>query len=117
STARGHVQGARLRPLAVTTAKRSPFVPEVPTLNESGIVGADVDAWYGILTTGNTPRAIVHRLSAGLQEVLAEPATREAIVKQGITPEPSTAEQFTALIRSDMAKWAKVVRAAGIKPE
>src|SRR5262245_21639488 len=103
--AQAHVQAGRLRPLAVTTAKRSPFVPEVPTLNESGIVGAEVDAWYGILTTGKTPRAIVDRLSGELQQVLNEPTTREAIHKQGITPEPSSAEQFTTLIRSDIAKW------------
>jgi tripartite-type tricarboxylate transporter receptor subunit TctC len=117
TTAQAHVQAGRLRPIAVTTAKRSPFVPEVPTLNESGIMGAEVNAWYGILTTGKTPRAIVNRLSAELHGVLSNPATRETILKQGITPEPNTAEEFMALIRTDIAKWTKVVREAGIKPE
>ena len=79
--------------------------------------GAEVNAWYGILTTGKTPRAIVNRISAELRQVLSDPATRESILKQGINPEPNTAEEFTALIRSDIAKWAKVVREAGIKPE
>ncbi len=117
TTAQTHVQAGRLRPVAVTTAKRSPFMPEVPTLNESGIRGAEVNAWYGILTTGKTPRAIVNRISAELRQVLSDPATRESILKQGINPEPNTTEEFTALIRSDIAKWAKVVREAGIKPE
>ena len=117
TTAQAHVQAGRLRPLAVTTAKRSPFMPESPTLAESGITGAEVNAWYGILTTGKTPRAIVNRLSTELRHVLSEPATRETILKQGITPEPNTAEEFTALIHNDIVKWAKVVREAGIKPE
>jgi tripartite-type tricarboxylate transporter receptor subunit TctC len=117
TTAQTHVASGRLRPLAVTTARRSPFAPEVPTLAESGVKGAEVDAWYGILTTGRTPRAIVNRLSTELQHVLADPATREAIQRQGITPDPNTADEFAALIRSDIAKWTKVVRAAGIKAE
>lgn len=116
STSQAHIQAGRLRPLAVTTAKRSPFVPEVPTLAESGIA-VEVDAWYGILTTGKTPRAIVNRLNAELRAVLADPATHEAIVKQGITPQSNTAEEFAALIQKDIAKWAKVVRVAGIQPE
>jgi tripartite-type tricarboxylate transporter receptor subunit TctC len=69
------------------------------------------------LTTGGTPRATVGRLSTALQQVLAEPAIRAAIEKQGITPAPNTAEEFAALIKSDIAKWTKVVRAAGIKAE
>jgi tripartite-type tricarboxylate transporter receptor subunit TctC len=117
TTAQTHVASGRLRPIAVTSAKRSPFAPEVPTLSESGVKGADVDAWYGILTTGGTPRAIVSRLSTELQRVLADSSTREAIQKQGITPDPNTADEFTALIRSDIVKWKKVVQAAGIKPE
>jgi len=117
TTSQVHVQAGKLRPLGVTTAKRSPFMPEVPTLAESGIAGVEIDAWYGILTTGKTPRAIVNRLSAELGHVLAEPATRETIVKQGITPRSTTTDEFAALIKSDMAKWAKVVRDAGIQPE
>ena len=117
TTAQTHVAAGRLRPIAVTTAKRSPFVPEIPTLSESGVKGAEVDAWYGILTTGGTPRATVASLSNTLRQVLNDPPTRDAIVKQGITPAPNTAEEFAALIHSDIAKWTKVVRAAGIKPE
>jgi tripartite-type tricarboxylate transporter receptor subunit TctC len=117
STAQTHVAAGRLRPIAVTTAQRSPFMPEVPTLTESGVKGAEVDAWYGILTTGRTPAAVVSRLSGALQQVLAEPAVRESIQKQGITPAPDTAAEFAALIHNDIVKWQKVVRAAGIKAE
>jgi len=117
TTAQAHVQAGRLKSIAVTTARRSPFIPDVPTLGESGITGAEVDGWYGILTTGNTPRTIVTRLSTELRQVLSDPATREAIERQGITPAPNTAEEFAALIHNDIAKWKKVVSAAGIKPE
>jgi tripartite-type tricarboxylate transporter receptor subunit TctC len=117
TTAQTHVASGRLRPIAVTTARRSPFAPDVPTLAESGVKGAEVDAWYGILTTGKTPRAIVGNLSTSLRQVLSDPATREAIQKHGITPDPNTADEFAELIRSDIAKWTKVVRATGIKAE
>jgi tripartite-type tricarboxylate transporter receptor subunit TctC len=92
-------------------------MPEAPTLAEAGIPGAEVDAWYGILTTGKTPPAVVRRLNTELRHVLADPVIHETIVKQGITPQSNTAEEFAALIRTDLAKWARVVRAAGIQPE
>ena len=116
TTSQVHIQSGKLRPLGVTTAKRSPFVPEVPTLAEAGIA-VEVDAWYGILTTGKTPRAIVNRVNAELRKVLADPAVNETIVKQGITPQSNTPDEFAALIHKDIAKWTKVVQAAGIQPE
>ena len=116
TTAQAHIHSGKLRPLAVTTAKRSQFLPEVPTLMESGIA-VEVDAWYGILTTGKTPRTVVNRLNTELRAVLADPATRDTIVKQGITPQSNTPEEFAALIHKDIEKWKKVVQAAGIQPE
>lgn len=117
STSQVHVNAGRLRPIAVTTSKRSPQMPDVPTFMETGFPDFEVNAWYGMLTTGRTPRATVNRISAALQQVLAEAQTREQIEKQGLTPEPSSADEFTKLILRDMAKWAKVVKAAGIQPE
>jgi len=116
TTSQAHIQAGRLRALAVTTAKRSPFVPDVPTLMESGIA-VEVDAWYGILTTARTPRATVERLNAELRKVLADPAIHETIVKQGITPQSNTPEEFVALIHKDIEKWKKVVQTAGSEPE
>ncbi|MCC7486157.1 MAG: tripartite tricarboxylate transporter substrate binding protein [Burkholderiales bacterium] len=117
STTQAHVQAGRLRSIAVTTVQRTPFLPEVPTFVEAGFPGVVVNAWYGILATGGTPRAIVDRLSDELRKVLAEPAVRDQITKRGISPEATTASEFDKLIRADMVKWAKVVKAAGIQPE
>jgi tripartite-type tricarboxylate transporter receptor subunit TctC len=117
STVQAHLQAGRLRPIAVTTVKRSPFLPEIPTFSESGFTSMVVNAWYGILTTGKTPGAIVKRLSTELRQVLSQPAVLDQINKRGFTPEPTTAEEFTKLIRDEMTKWAKVVKTAGIEPE
>jgi tripartite-type tricarboxylate transporter receptor subunit TctC len=116
TTSQVHIQAGKLRPLGVTTAKRSPFVPEVPTLMENGIA-VEVDAWYGILTTGKTPRTVVNRLNAELRAVLADATISDTIVKQGITPQSNTPDEFAALIHKDIEKWKKVVQAAGIQPE
>lgn len=79
--------------------------------------GFEVNGWYGLLAPGKTPRTIVNRLNAELRQVLADPETRGRFQAHGMDPAPGTAEEFTALIRSEIAKWTKVVRAAGIKPE
>jgi len=116
STVLSNMQAGRLRPIAVTTVKRTQFLPEVPTFIESGY-NIEVNAWYGLLTTGKTPRASVNRLSADLQQVLAEPQIREGLVKRGLDPQPTSSEEFTALVRNEIVKWKKVVESAGIKPE
>lgn len=112
-----HLNAGRLRAIGVTTATRVPQLPEIPTFVESGFPDFEVNAWYGMLTTGRTPPARVNRLSTALQQTLAEPQTREQIQKQGLTVEASSAEQFANIIRRDTVKWAKVVKAAGIQPE
>lgn len=117
STVRSNMQAGRLRPLAVSTIKRSEFLPDVPTFGESGYPSVEVDAWYGMFTTGGTPTAIVQRLNAVLRETLAEPTVREAFLKQGLTPQPTSVEEFQKLVATEIVKWAKVVRSAGIKPE
>ena len=117
STGGAHVNAGRLRAIGVTTATRVPQLPEMPTFVESGFPDFEVNAWYGVLTTGRTPQARVNRLSTALQQTLAEAQTREHIQKQGLTVEASRAEQFANIIRRDTAKWAKVVNAAGIQPE
>lgn len=117
ATGGAHVSAGRLRAIGVTTAKRVPQLPEIPTFIEAGFPDVEVNAWYGMLTTGKTPQARVNRLSTALQQSLAEAQTREQIQKQGLTVEPSSAEQFANIIRRDTVKWAKVVKAAGIQPE
>lgn len=117
STVQSNVQAGRLRPVAVTTLKRSPYLPEIPTFIESGFPDFEINAWYGMLTTGKTPRPVVERISTALREVLAEPNTQQRFNKQGLDPQITTADQFKTLISKEMARWANVVRRAGIKPE
>ena len=117
STAQSNVQAGRLRPVAVTTLKRSQYLPEIPTFIESGYPGFEVNAWYGMLTTGKTPQAVVDRVSAELRQVLTEPNTRQMFNKHGLDPQPTTAVEFRTLVTSEIARWAKVARQAGIKPE
>jgi tripartite-type tricarboxylate transporter receptor subunit TctC len=117
ATLQPHVQAGKLRAIAVTTAQRASAMPELPTFIESGLAGYEVNGWYGLLAPGKTPRAIVNRLNQELRRVLADPDTQGRFAANGMDPAPGTAEEFAALIRSEIAKWAKVVRAAGIKPE
>jgi tripartite-type tricarboxylate transporter receptor subunit TctC len=117
ATLRPHVDSGRLRAVGMTTAQRSAAMPDVPTFIETGLVGYEVNGWYGLLTTGKTPRAIVERLSATLRQILNDPETRAQFVKNGLDPTPSSAEEFARLLSAEIVKWASVVKAAGIKPE
>lgn len=117
STLGPHVKSGKLRGIAVTTTKRSQAMPELPTFIESGLAGYEVNGWYGLLVPGQTPRVIVSRLNQELQQVLADADTRKRFAQRGMDPAPGTAAEFAALIRSEIAKWAKVVRAAGIQAE
>jgi tripartite-type tricarboxylate transporter receptor subunit TctC len=117
STVRSNMQAGRLRPIAVTTIERSEFLPDVPTFRESGYPGVEINAWYGLFTTGGTPASSVQKLNSALRETLAETSVKEAFRKQGLVPQPMAVAEFQALVTSEIAKWAKVVRAAGIPPE
>ncbi len=110
-----HVRSGRIRMLGVTGAGRSPQYPEAPTFREQGIDFMDnVDAWYGVLAPGRTPRELVARLNADVNAVMAMPEVRENLIRQGMIPVTSTPEELAALIRSDLVRWAKVVADAKI---
>jgi len=117
ATLRPHVDSGRLRAVGLTTAQRSAAMPDVPTFIESGLAGYEVNGWYGLLTTGKTPRAIVERLSATLRQILNDPETRAQFVKNGLDPAPGSADEFARLLSAEIVKWASVVKAAGIKAE
>jgi tripartite-type tricarboxylate transporter receptor subunit TctC len=117
ATLRPHIQTGKLRAIAVTTVQRAAAMPEVPTFIESGLSGYEVNGWYGMLAPGRTPPAVITTLNNALRHALEEPDTRTRFAANGMDPAPGTADQFKTLIRSEIAKWAKVVRAAGIKPE
>jgi tripartite-type tricarboxylate transporter receptor subunit TctC len=110
-----HIQAGRIRPLAVTTAKRSALVPELPTIAEAALPGFEANNWYGFVAPAGTPRSIVNRLNKELIAVMTMPDIKDFLFKQGLDVAPSTPEEFTAYIKSEIAKWAKVIKAAGIQ--
>ena len=110
-----HVKADRLRAYAVTSAKRTVTLPEVPTVAESGVPGYQYSTWYGLLAPAGTPRAIVDKLSRGTVSVLNTSEVKERYLSQGMDPVPTSPSEFAALIKSEMAKWGKVVRAARIQ--
>lgn len=112
-----HMKANRLRPLAVTTAKRSMFFPAVPTMDEAGVKGYEFSTWYGLLVTAGTPDAILDRLNTETRKAIASSAVKEQFVAQGLEPATSSAQEFGAYLRSEIAKWGKVIRAAGVTPE
>jgi tripartite-type tricarboxylate transporter receptor subunit TctC len=112
-----HVQAGRLRALGVTTLKRSPAVPNVPTIAEAGMPGYDVTIWYGIFATGGTPRPIVDKLNAGWVQALRSAEVRQQLTAIGLEPVGGSSAQFGNLVRTEIEQWGKVIKRAGIKPE
>jgi tripartite-type tricarboxylate transporter receptor subunit TctC len=110
-------RAGKIRMLGVTSLTRSPDLPDVPTIAESGMPGFEVISWQGLCTPAGVPKAAVARLRAALTAVLALPDTRKRLADQGINPGTRTAEQFAAFIRSERAKYAKVVKDVGIQPQ
>ncbi|MGZ8197963.1 MAG: tripartite tricarboxylate transporter substrate binding protein [Burkholderiales bacterium] len=113
----GHVQAGRLRALGVTTPKRSPVMPNVPAIAEAGVPGFDVTIWYGILATGGTPKPVVEKLNSGIVQALQSADVRQQLGALGLEPVGSSAAEFGAKVRSEIAQWAKVIKQAGIKVE
>lgn len=109
------VKAGRLRALGVSTAKRAPVLPDVPTLQEAGVKGYDNALWTGILAPAGTPASALSRLHGEIVKVVQLPDVKDALAKQGAEPTSSTPEQFAAYIASELAKWARVVKAAGVK--
>jgi tripartite-type tricarboxylate transporter receptor subunit TctC len=112
-----HVQAGRLRALAVTTLKRSAAVPNVPTIAEAGVPGYDVTIWYGIFTTGGTPKPIVDKLNAGWVQALQSADVRQQLSAIGLEAVGNSASQFAALVKSEIQQWGEVIKRAGIRPE
>ena len=111
------VRGGKLRALAVTAPKRSPAVPEVPTISEAGIPGFAVLDWQGLFTTAKTPPAIVSKLNAEVARILALPDVIEKLAVAGVEIQTSSPKEWGDFVKSEIAKWAKVVKEAGIKVE
>ncbi|HEY4253642.1 MAG TPA: tripartite tricarboxylate transporter substrate binding protein [Roseomonas sp.] len=111
------LQGGQVRALAVSTRHRLSTLPEVPTVAESGLPGYDVQGWNGLLAPARTPRPVIETYSQALRAILAEPEVLAQLARQGAEPAPSTPEEFGTLISTDIARWGRLLRAAGIQPE
>jgi tripartite-type tricarboxylate transporter receptor subunit TctC len=109
-----HVKAERLRAFGVTSAKRVPALPEAPTIAEAGVPGYQYSTWYGLLAPAGTPRAIIQKLNKATVAVLNSPETRQKYAAQGIDAIPSTSAEFSAYLKTETEKWAKVVRDAKI---
>ena len=112
-----HVKSNRVRLLALTTEKRSPAFPDVPTVEESGIPGVIAVAWFGIQAPARTPKAIIARLHEETVKVVREPSIRDRFIADGADPVGSTPDEFRTFVTNEIGKWTKVVKAAGIKAE
>ncbi|HEV8518038.1 MAG TPA: tripartite tricarboxylate transporter substrate binding protein [Burkholderiales bacterium] len=111
-------KAGRVRALAVTSAKRSPLVPDLPTVAEAGVPGYELVNWYGVLAPARTPKVIVSRLASELAQIMALPDIRErALQNQGIEAVASTTEEFAAVLKNEVAKWRKLTKAIGIRAE
>jgi tripartite-type tricarboxylate transporter receptor subunit TctC len=112
-----HMKSGKVRGIAVSGEARHPAVPEIPTFSEAGVKNFDVRLWYGVLAPAGTPKDIVDKLSAQIASVLATPDFKATLVKQGLDPFVSSPEQFAALMKSDFARYAQVIKTANIKVE
>ena len=110
-----HIKSGKVRAIAVTSAKRSPVLPDVPTVAESGVPGYEAIAWQGLVAPAGTPRPVIARINAEFVKVLKQPDITAKRSEQGFETVASTPEWFTQYIKSEIAKWSKVIKAAGIK--
>jgi tripartite-type tricarboxylate transporter receptor subunit TctC len=109
------VKSGAVRGLAVTGAKRSSALPELPTVAESGVTGYEVSAWFGIFAPAGVPQPVVQRLNAEFVKALQQPDLRQRLASQGAEPLTSTPDEFAAYLRSEIGKWTKVVKDSGMK--
>ncbi|MFP5406029.1 MAG: tripartite tricarboxylate transporter substrate-binding protein, partial [Gammaproteobacteria bacterium] len=115
ASAAPQIRAGKLKAFAVTTAKRSSFFPELPTMAESGLPGFDIDTWFGVFAPAGTPDGIVERLNAEFAKALGTEEIRRKLAQMGAEPAPLSPAEFAAFVRSERAKYEKVVRTAGAR--
>jgi tripartite-type tricarboxylate transporter receptor subunit TctC len=113
----GHVRGGKLKALAVSTRQRSPLAPEIPTVAEAGVPGYEQEVWFGVLAPVGTPRDVIARLHAEIVKLLNSAEIKERFSRQGVEVRTTTPEEFGVFVRSEVARWAKVIKDAGIKAD
>jgi tripartite-type tricarboxylate transporter receptor subunit TctC len=112
----GHIKSGKLRALAVLSEKRAPAVPEIPTIAEAGLPGAEAVSWFGLFTTAGTPRTVLERLNRETVAAIRKPEMQQRIMDAGAEPVGSSAEEFGKLVRDEGTKWGKVIKTTGLKP-
>jgi tripartite-type tricarboxylate transporter receptor subunit TctC len=112
-----YVKANRLRALAVSSAQRIAFMPQLPTIAEAALPGYEATSWYGVMTPAATPKDIVARLNAEIVKAVANPDTAERLAGEGANPSAGPSEQFGAFIKSEIVRWAVVIKATGTKVE
>lgn len=117
STSLPHIKSGKLRALAVTSAKRSTAAPEFPTIAEAGVPGYEHSSWVGVLAPVKTPRAVIDKLNREMVKIVQSPDVKAAFLRDGLESVGDTPEEFGKIIRAELAKWSKLVKAAGIPPE
>jgi len=110
-----HIRSGKVKALAVTTAKRWPHAPEIPTMAEAGLPGYESSAWFGLLAPGNTPKAVVDLLQRHVSAILKQPEVEKIYLEQGAMPVGNTSEEFVRFITAEMQKWKTVVSDTGVK--
>ena len=110
-----HVRAGKMKAYAVSSARRSPLAPDVPTVAEAGLPGYEVSVWFGVLAPAGTPQPVVQRLNTEIGKIVNAPDVRERFGKQGVEVQTSTPEQYQSFVRSEVGRWAKVIKEAGIK--
>jgi tripartite-type tricarboxylate transporter receptor subunit TctC len=113
----GNIRSGKVRALAVTSARRAPQIPEVPTMAEAGVPGVEVTVWFGFFTPAATPKPVIALLNAGIVKALNDPELRARLDQQSVEAMPSSPEQCAAYVKSEIAKWARVIRDAGVPQE
>ncbi|MFN0303554.1 MAG: Bug family tripartite tricarboxylate transporter substrate binding protein [Burkholderiales bacterium] len=117
SAALSNIRGGKLRPLAVSTPKRNPMLPDVPTTGEAGVSNADAPGWFGIWAPAGTPTAVVNKINADVRRVLADAAVKERLVNMGQDTLDMSPDEFAKFVRSEVENNHRVIKAAGIKPQ
>ncbi len=117
SVSRPHTQSGRAKLLAVATLNRSPLAPEIPSMDELGYKGFDIPAWFGLFAPAGTPKDVISRLNAEMVKIMARPDVKQTLASMGIDAFSSTPEELGDYVKSEIQKWARLVKDAGIQPE
>ena len=112
-----HVKAGTLRAIAITSAKRSPTLPDIPTMSEAGVTGFEITAWFGVMAPGTTPQPLIQKISGDVQRVVAMPEIRDRILADASEPVGNKPEEYAAFIRAEITKWRAVIKQANMKPD